>query len=47
MTGAQTTPGFDPRDSTMVAESNALLKQFHGRFPEHRDLIQRLTAFFD
>jgi hypothetical protein len=29
----------------MVAESNALLKQFHGRFPEHRDLIQRLTAF--
>ena len=45
MTGAQTTPAFDPRDSTMAATNATLVQQFLARFPGHRSLIKRLIAF--
>jgi len=44
-TGAQTTPAFDPRDSTMVAGNDKLLHQFYEGFPSYRALIHRLTSF--
>ena len=45
LTGASTTPGFDPRDSHMAAGNATLMLEFHGRFPQYADLISRLTAF--
>ena len=34
LTGAQTTPGFDPRDSHMAADNKTLVAMFHERFPQ-------------
>lgn len=45
LTGAGTTPGFDPRDSHMAAGNATLLSEFHRKFPQYVDLINRLTAF--
>jgi len=45
LTGASTTPGFDPRDSHMAAGNATLMLEFHDRFPQYADLISRLTAF--
>lgn len=45
MTAAQTTPAFDPRDSTMAGGNQSLLANFYTAFPAHRALIQRLTSF--
>jgi predicted cupin superfamily sugar epimerase len=45
LTGAGTTPAFDPRDSHMAADNPTALAEFHRRFPDHRALIDRLTSF--
>jgi predicted cupin superfamily sugar epimerase len=45
LTGAGTTPGFDPRDSHMLADDAAMMVEFHNLFPNHTGLIKRLTSF--
>ena len=45
VTGAQTVPGWDPRDTAMVAGNATLLAEFNARFPHEQALIERLTAF--
>eukprot|EP00948_MAST-09A_sp_MAST-9A-sp1_P001799 g1799.t1 len=45
LTGASNTPGFDPRDSQMAADSPALVDAFKKRFPNNVDLIERLVSF--
>ena len=45
LTGAQNTPGFDPRDSVMAADNKTLLEQFYEAFPDDVALIKRLTSF--
>lgn len=45
LTGAETTPAFDPRDSKMAASNASLMSQFYRRFPDHEEIIMRLTSF--
>ena len=45
LTGAGTTPGFDPRDSKMAADNTTLLSELYQLFPNHTGLIRRLTSF--
>jgi predicted cupin superfamily sugar epimerase len=45
LTGAGTTPGFDPRDSHMAADNQTLVHELYLIFPEHTALIDRLTSF--
>jgi predicted cupin superfamily sugar epimerase len=45
LTGAGTTPGFDPRDSHMAADNKTFVTELHRLFPNQRALIGRLTSF--
>ena len=45
LTGAGTTPGFDPRDSHMLADNKTMVAEMHRRFPGFKALIDRLLAF--
>ena len=45
LTGAGTTPGFDPRDSHMAIENATQMNAFYKLFPNHKNLIKRLTSF--
>jgi len=45
LTGAGTTPGFDPRDSHMCADNKTMVAELHRLFPAHKALIDRLLAF--
>jgi len=45
LSGAGTTPGFDPRDSHMVVDNKTMVSELHRLFPHYKALIDRLTAF--
>ena len=45
LTGAGTTPGFDPRDSHMAVDNKTIVSELLKLFPAYSGLIQRLTSF--
>ena len=45
LTSAQTSPAFDPRDSTFVSGNATLLSALRAAFPDNVGLIARLTSF--
>jgi len=46
LTGASNVPAFVPGDSQMIVDDNELLHKLEDRFPEKKELINRLTVAF-